>query len=170
MAKKQPKTDELHLPEDLVVFLAAGKQLEYDPTPCEAGAVQLLPLSKLKLERFPVETGKYDFFEKDPHYPDVNSYLVLGVNLVASCSGDYEAAGLLIWLPIERRYGVWDSEHCGIQVFGSEVTWEQIAADPSTHINAGWTGMDPDAPPVYDLIPWPTHPYGVSQVYSPQPP
>jgi hypothetical protein len=166
MEKPEPGLD---LPADLVAFLAAGKQLEYDPEPCEAGAITLLPLSELKLERLPVETGSLAVYEQDPHYPDVKSYLVLGVNLVASCTGDYEAVGFLLWLPVERRYGVWDSSHCGIQVFGAEVTWEQIVANPVPHINAGWTGIDPEAPPMEELVPWPAHPYHTRQVYVPQP-
>jgi len=162
-------TPGLDLPADLVSFLAAGKQLHYDPEPCEAGAITLLPLSELKLERFPVETGSLPVYEQDPHYPDVKSYLVLGVNLVASCTGDYEAVGLLLWLPVERRFGIWDSSHCGIQVFGPEVTWEAIVANPVPHINAGWTGIDPEAPPMKSLVPWPAHPYHSRQVYDPQP-
>ena len=160
---------ELRLPADLVEFLAAGKQLDCDPDACEAGAVTLVPLSELRLERFPVETGSLPVYEQDPHYPDVKSYLVLGVNLVASCTGDYEPTGLLLWLPVERRYGIWDSSHCGIQVFGPEVTWERIAANPVPHINAGWTGIDRDAPPMEELVPWPANPYGDRQVYTPQP-
>jgi hypothetical protein len=169
MAKRQRPASDLNLPADLVAFLGEGKQLDYDPAPCEAGAVTLLPLSELKRERFPVETSRLPVFEHDPHYPEVNSYLVLGVNLVAACTGDYDPVGLLLWLPVERRYGVWDSSHCGIQVFRPDVTWGQIAASPARHINAGWTGIDPDAPPMEDLVPWPAHPYGDSQVYRPQP-
>jgi hypothetical protein len=159
----------LDLPADLVAFLTAGKQLDYDPEPCEAGALTLVSLAELKLERFPVETGSLSAYEQDPHYPDVKSYLVLGVNLVASCTGGYEAVGLLMWLPIEHRYGIWDSSHCGIQVFGPEVTWAAIVASPVPHINAGWTGIDPDAPPMESLVPWPAHPYHSRQVYDPQP-
>jgi hypothetical protein len=161
------------LPADLSQFLAAGKQLEYDPDTCEAGAVTLLPLSELKLERFPVETSGSPFFEQDPHHPEVNSYLVLGVNLVAGCD-DYEPVGLLLWLPVEKRYGIWDSSHCGISTFGPDVTWERIAVEPARHINAGWQSGDPDAfpdaPPMEDLVPWLHHPYGDDQVYEPQPP
>jgi hypothetical protein len=73
---------ELRLPANLVEFLAADKQLDYDPDACEAGAVTLVPLSELGLERFPVETGSLPVYEQDSHYPDVKSYLVLGVNLV----------------------------------------------------------------------------------------
>ena len=169
MAKRGEPARGLDLPADLVAFLTAGKQLEYDPAFCEAGAVTLLPLSALKLQRFPVETSRLEVFEQDPHYPDVKSYLVLGVNLLAHCTGDYDPEGLLLWLPIERRFGVWDSSHCGIQTFGPEVTWERIAAAPAPHINAGWTGIDPAAPPMEDLVPWPAHPYGHDQVYTPQP-
>jgi hypothetical protein len=167
--KQQQPPPALDLPADLVAFLAAGRRLEYDPDPCEAGAVSLRPLAQLKLERFPVETSGAPFFEQDPHYPEVHSYLVLGVNLVANCTGDYDPVGLLLWLPVEKRYGVWDSSYCRIQIFGPEVTWERIAAAPSPHINAGWTGIDPDAPPMEDLVPWPAHPYGDAQVYVPQP-
>jgi hypothetical protein len=169
MGERRGQTPGLELPDDLAAFLAAGKQLEYDPEPCEAGAITLLPLADLKLERFPVETSSLPVFEQDPHYPDVNSYLVLGVNLVASCTGDYEPVGLLIWLPVERQYGIWDSSHCGIQVFGPEVTWGRIAADPVPHINAGWTGIDRRAPKMTELVPWPVHPYEDRQVYEPQP-
>ena len=159
----------LDLPLDLVTFLKVGKQLEYDPALCEAGAITLLPLSELKLERFPVETSGSELAEEDPHYPDLNSYLVLAVNLVASCTGDYESVGLLLWLPLEKRYGVWDSSHCTIVMFGAEVTWESIAASAAAHINAGWTGMDPTSPETTELVPWPAHPYGHKQVYDPQP-
>ncbi len=73
MAKRPKPQPEFGLPADLVEFLTAGKQLEYHPTACEAGAITLVPLSDLKLERFPVETGSLDNFEQDPHYPKGNS-------------------------------------------------------------------------------------------------
>lgn len=159
---------ELRLPADLVEFFAAGKQLEYDAEDSDASTLTLVPLSELRLERFPVETGALPVYEQDPHYPDVKSYLVLGVNLVASCSGDYEGAGWFIWFPVERRYGMWDSSHCGIRLFGSEVTWEQIAADPVEYIEAMWA-QPGYGPPVEDLVPWPAHPYHTCQVYDRQP-
>lgn len=161
--------NDLNLPPDLVEFLRSGKQLEYDPAGCEAGAVTLVPLSDLKLQRFPVETGGLSVFKQDPHYPQMNSYLVLGVNLIAGCSGDYDPDGILLWLPVERRYGVWDSSHCTIQIFGPEVTWDVIAANPASHINAGWTGIDSTSPSTENLVPWPAHPYADRQVYDPQP-
>jgi hypothetical protein len=169
MGGQQQPTTALSLPSDLEAFLAAGKQLEYDPAPCEAGMLTLLSLAELRLARFPVETAQLPVYQQDPSYPEVKSYLVLGVNLVASCTAGYEPVGLLLWLPIEQRYGIWDSSHCSIQIFGPEVTWDKITTNPVPHINAGWTGIDPEAPPMEELIPWPHHPYGDQQVYTPQP-
>jgi hypothetical protein len=167
MNKRQKPASDMNLPDDLRAFLAAGKRLEYHPDDCEAGAIELVPLEDLKLERFPVETGPLP--EQDPDYPGVNSFLVVGVNLVAHCTGGYEPVGLLLWLPVERRYGIWDSSHCGIQMFGPDVTWERIAAAPVPHIDAGWTGFNPDSPPTEHLIPWPAHPHQDRPVYSVQP-
>lgn len=167
MNELQKPASDMSLPDDLRAFLAAAGRLEYDPDDCEAGAIELVPLQDLKLERFPVETGPLP--EQDPDYPGVNSFLVIGVNLVASCTGGYEPVGLLLWLPVERRYGIWDSSHCGIRVFGPDVTWERIAANPVPHIEAGWTGFNRDSPPMEDLIPWPAHPYQDRPVYSVQP-
>jgi hypothetical protein len=167
MNERLKPASDINLPDDLRAFLAAGKRLEYDADDCEAGAIDLVPLQELKLERFPVETGPLP--EQDPDYPGVNSFLVVGVNLVASCTGGYEPVGLLLWLPVERRYGIWDCSHCGIRVFGTDVTWERIAAAPVPHIDAGWTGFNPDSPPMEDLIPWPAHPYQDRPVYNVQP-
>jgi hypothetical protein len=165
----EQEASEQKLPPELIQFLRNREQLQYDPEPCEAGAITLHPLTQLKLERFPVETSGSDDFEQDPHYPEVNSYLVPGINLVASCTGDYDPEGLLLWLPVEKRYGVWDPSHCAITMFGPEVTWDQIVAAPAAHINAGWWEMDGESPPVTFLVPWPNHPYSDAQVHTPQP-
>ena len=104
------------------------------------------------------------------HYPDVRSYLVLGINLIASCTGDYDPVGFLMWLPVERRYGIWDGSHCGIRVFEPGATWAEIVANPAGYLNAMWTSPgEPYPPTVENLVPWPAHPYHVAQVYKPQP-
>ena len=159
----------MNLPQDLTDFLGRGGQLQYDPDTCEAGAVTLLPLSDLEPQRFPVETSGMSFHSQDPHYPEVNSYLVLGVNLVAECDDEYDPEGLLLWLPVEGRYGIWDSSHCRMLVFGPDVTWDKIVAKPAAHLNAGWRGADPESPPTEYLVPFPAHPYADGQVYEPQP-
>lgn len=168
MAKQTQSTHELNLPKDLVDFLAAGKQLEYDPDACDAGVVKLVPLAKLKPQRFPVETSGDDFRKDDPNAPGVNSYLVLAVNLIAKCNDNYNPAGLLLWLPIERRYAAWDSDHCTIDMFEAKVTWDRIATDPIPYIEAS-CGGGPEDSEMERLVPWLSHPYGKKQVYKPQP-
>jgi hypothetical protein len=98
--------DPLQLPGDLVAFLAAGRQLEYTATACEAGAVTLVPLTYLKLERFPYETGGLAVFEQDPHYPRRGLYLVAGVNLTADCTNGYNAAGLLLGKSVSVHFSL----------------------------------------------------------------
>ncbi|MBW4621304.1 MAG: hypothetical protein KME17_18335 [Cyanosarcina radialis HA8281-LM2] len=161
----------MKLPVDLLEFISAGKQLEYDPDTCEAGMVKIRSFANLKYERFPVETSSSKSFKQDPNYPNVNSYLVLGVNLVESCTNDYDPAGILIWLPIEKRYGVWDASHCTIIMFGIDITWKNIIATPSDYINAGWFSTeDPELLEVFELLPWlNNHPYSNNQLYDPQP-
>jgi hypothetical protein len=161
----------MEIPTELLEFVGAGKQLEYEPDTCEAGMVKIYSLSNLKYERFPVETSDSKLFKQDPNYPSTNSYLVLGVNLVESCTNDYDPVGILLWLPIEKRYGVWDVSHCTIIMFGDEITWENIVATPSDYINAGWFSPgDPKLPEVSELLPWlNNHPYSKEQLYEPQP-
>ena len=95
--------------------------------------------------------------------PDLLEFLRQGRQLA------YDPMGMLVWLPVERRYGIWDPSHCKMIVFGPDVTWERIAPAPAAHLNAGWMGRDPQSPPTEYLVPWPDHPYGDRQVYEPQP-
>jgi hypothetical protein len=67
MNKRQKPKSDMNLPDDLRAFLSSRKRLEYDPDDCEAGAIDLVPLQDLKLERFPVETGLLP--DQDPDYP-----------------------------------------------------------------------------------------------------
>jgi hypothetical protein len=153
---------ELNLPADLVAFLRCGQQPEYDPTSCEAGAITLLPLDQLKVEFFPMTPDS----PEDRHAGENGSYLVQGVSLVASCDG-YDPVGLLLWLPVDGRYGLWDGEHGTLRVFGTHVTWSDIAGDLPRHLNAHW-GLD-DSVPVSDLAPWRHHAYNAEQVNHPLP-
>lgn len=164
MAKQEQPAADLHLPPDLVAFLMTGKELEYDQKLCDAGAVKLIPLAKLKPQRFPVETSGEPWFKDDPNAPEVNSYLVLAVDLIGECNR-YKPAGLLLWLPIERRYAAWDDSHHTIDMFRADVTWERIAADPVPYIEGSIRG----GAPTERLVPWRDHPYGDDWVCDPQP-
>lgn len=160
-------TYDLSLPPDLLRFLKDDRQLEYDAISCEAGMVSLRDLAELNVQLFPMETGSLDNYSEDPNHPGVNSYLVPGVDLVRSCSGDYDPTGLLIWFPEEDRYGTWDPSHCYICLFSADTDWDTIAASPSSHINAQWTGMDATSPPVDPLCPWFRYEYADGQYHKP---
>lgn len=151
----------LNLPADLVAFLTAGKQLDYDPEECEAGAIRLLPLDQLKLELFPmfIESSMEELYDSDPNKGERGYYLVTGVNLVAEAE-HYDPCGLLMWLPIERRFATWDQGHWYFGVFGPEQTWTEIVKAPADHINAQWDGSVPGyVPATKALKPWPIHRY-----------
>lgn len=159
--------NEMHLPEDLVAFLNEGRVFKYDATECEAGSTELHAIGDLRVQLFPMETGSLDNYENDPHYPNVNSYLVPAVDLLGSCTGDYDPVGLLMWFPNEKKYGTWDCSHCCIELFGANVNWQQIAASPARHINAQWIGMDPLSPLTDALVPWPKYKYADGQYHEP---
>ena len=148
-----------NLPADLVAFLRSGKPLKYDPEACEAGAVELLPLDKLKVEFFPMTPDSPD----DPHAGEYGSYLVAGVSLLGSCDG-YDPVGLLLWLPLDERYGTWDGEHGTLRVFRKNVSWTVIAKNAPRHINAQWE--DEGSAPVTDLAPWERHPHNAEQLHQ----
>jgi hypothetical protein len=147
----------LELPDDLVQFLTSGRQLEYDPTTCEAGRIRLYGLSELRLRTFAAHCGGTPFEQADPDSSG-GVYWVPGVDLVAACTGDYEPDGLLIWLPGERSFGVWDSSHDYVLVFGAEVRWSDIAKNPARFINAQWAFEDLDRAPAEYLQPWKNYP------------
>jgi hypothetical protein len=154
----------MNLPDHLAAFLKAGRQLMYDPTTCEAGAVTLKPLAELKVELFPIDPTRES---DDPHEGQGGCYLVPAVDLVASCTASYEATGLLLWLPVERCYGSWDAEHGHIYVLPGWISWKHIADGPAQHINSAWA--DPDAVPCEDLVPYPRYRYSVQSYDMPLP-
>ncbi len=150
--------ESLQLPEELVAFLNSERQLEYEPDTCEAGAVTLLPRTAMKLRMFGAHCGGTPHEADDPHDgPGV--YLVPGVDLVASCTNNYEPEGLLVWLPGEQSFGVWDPDHDYLLVFGSEVSWSKIVSSPARHINTQWAFEGLDRAPAEFLVPWPKYPH-----------
>jgi hypothetical protein len=160
---------DLKLPADLVAFLKSGKQLEYDPATCEAGAVTLLPLERLKVELFPTDSQSTAIEQADPPGGELGCYLVPAVSLLGDCTGGYDAVGLLLWYPEEGRYGTWDNSHTYLAVFPQETTWEQIVRKPAQHINSQWVGAFEDSAPAEALVPWPKYPYSPKQIYEPLP-
>lgn len=145
----------LHLPDDLVDFLQAGRKLDYKASLCEAGLVTLYPLDRLQLRTFGMHCSSTPLTADDPHKGWSGCYEVPGVDLVAECKR-YAPAGLLVWFPNEQRYGVWDSSHDIIQVFSAETNWTEIIKAPWRYINAQWSFCQEKgkAKPVDYLIPW----------------
>lgn len=156
----------LSLPDDLRAFLDAGKQLDCDLDSCDAGEFELLPVDKLVVELFPMYTDSHGMTElelnkDDPHLGENGYYLVEGVNLVGACSGGYPHCGLLMWWPLEGRYGMWDGDHWHISVSPAEITWTEIVADPGLYIDSGWGDLIQESPPLRPLVPW--HKYRYSE-------
>jgi hypothetical protein len=154
----------LDLPADLVAFGQAGRQLEYDPRTCWVGQIVLVPLEQLEPALFAVSTQGAPTEEDDPHADQGGCYLVVGVNLVAACE-DFDPVGTLLYLPLEKCYGVWDSTHLGIRVFPPTTTWTDIVAAPADHINAQWGDWTREE----TFVPWPRYPYCKRELYGPQP-
>jgi len=153
----------LALPDDQVAFLKEGRQLEYDPATCEIGRVSLLPLDQLKVELFGVSMQNSSLEKEDPFAGVGGCYLVDGVSLLAACKG-YDPEGMLLWLPWERRYGTWDSNHLGIHVFPPETTWLDIAADLPKYVNRQWGNWTREQ----TLVPWPRYVHCRIRLYRPQ--
>jgi hypothetical protein len=60
-----------------------------------------------------------------------------GYDLIADCGEHYSPEGILIWFPEWRQYGTWDCDHHTIITY-PDVTWAEIAADPTWYINGQW--------------------------------
>lgn len=154
----QDNAGELNLPSDLVAFLKAGRQLEYDPEECDAGRVTLHRLEDLKLRSLKTRTEGTPYSADDPYRKKLESlsekeyevwcdsrrlnwldvpYEVPGVSLTASAE-EFDPDGLLVWLPNERQFGVWDGDHAYLMVFSHKVTWSDITANPAQYINSQW--------------------------------
>ena len=65
--RREGTLTDVDIPADLAAFLDAGRQLEYDPAACEAGAVTLLPRSKLRLRTFGAQMGGTPRESDDPN-------------------------------------------------------------------------------------------------------
>jgi hypothetical protein len=151
---------DLKLPADLVEFLRSGQRLHYPATKCEAGVVELNSLADLRLDTFEACCSGFPPGENDPNLDTPGCYQVPGVNLVQSCTGDYEPRGLLIWLPEELRYGVCDTDHDLIFIFSAEDSWSAIQKAAHRYINAQWAFEELDRAPADLLVPWPKYRFG----------
>jgi hypothetical protein len=161
--------DEFNLPRDLVDFLRAGKQLEYDPSACDPGRVVLNSLNDLRLIEVWVDSEETPFEPCDPpgeddvyeYWPDLwdpnncgGSYVVGAVPLVQRSDPErWWDDGILLWYPCYEEYGQWDSEHRNAIRFGKAVAWPDIVHDPAHFLNAKWAWDEED--PIFNWVtPW----------------
>ena len=158
--REHSNLDTLKLPTDLTAFLTAGKQLEYDASDCEVGSVNLLPLSALGLELFPMDCQSTPVERRDPNHGSVGCYLVPGVSLLASAVG-YEPDGLLLWLSQEERFGSWDSSHAVVSLFQKSMTWTEFVRHPAECFNAMWGNFEE----LECLEPWHRYRFYHEQLY-----
>lgn len=148
----------MRLPDDLVAFFEAGRQLEYDGALAEPGRLLLKAADELSLGELYVSSadeghapGDRDEADQDddPHGGDEGYYVVPAADLVAVASG-YDPDFLITWIPDLGRFGTWDSSHLELYVF-SAAAWGDIVADPLTYVNAQWAE---DQPAGYYVAPW----------------
>lgn len=147
------------LPDDLIAFLRAGRQLEYDDGPTETGPITLKAFDALQVAWFPMQ-GDPELTPDDPRLEESGCYLVPGVDLVATAE-HYDPSGLLIWFETERRFGAWDSSHNVVYIYPETVGWSDIVDDPARHLDATWNGeLAPMRPWLND------HPYNAESVHE----
>jgi hypothetical protein len=120
------------LSEDAAEFLRAGRQLEYDHASIEAGEVKLKRFDELVLGEVWIGTD----MSGDPHAKERGYYAIPAVSLTGECAS-YDPDFILLWLPREKLFGAWDSDHWVLTVFRG-VSWADIVASPATYINAQW--------------------------------
>ena len=130
------RTSEVPIPDDLRAFLAARKQLAYEPPLlCEVGAVKLKPLRALRLQKIwvvaPAGTERHD-----PNRKREGFYVVPVVDLCGRCS-NYDPVGILVWIPALEAYGTWDYDHGRLVAF-PRVSWQQINRRPVYYLEAQW--------------------------------
>jgi hypothetical protein len=157
----------MNLPQDLTDYLKQRRQLEYDAAECEAGSITLLPLARLQIKLFPtdVDNGPIDNND-DPHCGEMGCYLIPAVSLAEECE-NFDAEGLLLWLPEESCFGTWDADHTLVEVFSPSVKWSDIADDPLSYVNSFWS--DDRAGGLAPLVPWPKYEYDPDQPTAPLP-
>ena len=152
------ETATFDLPNDLIEFLGAGRQLEFDVQNSEIGRIKLkrdLDLTLTTITTFPGCQSNI----QDPYSQFDGLYHTDVYDLVAE-SEYYDTEGLLCWIVALKRFGCIDPEHGDVITF-ADVTWTDIVANPLPYLVAQW-GDDHD---VADrVLPWIHFPFRFSEV------
>ena len=122
------------LPDDLRSYLASA-QLEWQLSGGEIRELTLYSESELQQKTFDVYS--YELFIKGTLQTDPDETReYIGFDLVKTCK-NYSPEGVLVWFPTLNEYGAWDCDHHAIITY-PDVTWSQIAADPTWYVNGQW--------------------------------
>jgi hypothetical protein len=136
--------NDMNLPNELVDFLKAGKQLKYDYSKCEVGKITLYSLNEIKIGEVYIELGEYgsayyketSFYKDDPNKGKQGYYIIPAVS-ITSDRNEYEVDTILLWFPLEGKFGTWDGDHYELYIFPN-ATWDDIVKNPAPYINAQW--------------------------------
>ncbi|MFL0811442.1 MAG: hypothetical protein K6L76_13570 [Agarilytica sp.] len=131
----------MEIPADLNDFLNSGGKLEYDPGKCECGRIELLKTEDLENCTLSVELAEEFYASPEQHQMGPwGTYNIEAINLVKSCE-HYDPEYILLYLPKEKLYGSFDSDHLNLIVFPNTI-WSKIISNPLGYINAQWGYQD----------------------------
>lgn len=116
----------MDLPLDLINFLKSNKELEYDYSSIEPNFVGIIDFEKLKLSEIWIE-GETN---------DKSYYKIPAINLTDKCEY-YSPEFILLYLPNEKLFGTWDSDHWKLYIF-PKATWTDIVSNPAPYLNQQW--------------------------------
>lgn len=135
----------MNLPEDLTEFLKSQTELNYDYKSVEPDFIGIINFSKLELGKVWIEgetSGK-------------SYYEIPAINLTDQCES-FDPEYILLYLPNEKMYGTWDSDHWKLYVFPNK-NWTDIVKNPADFINQQWNpkkeiGIEFDPKADYKMI------------------
>lgn len=123
------------LPDDLIAFLGAGRQFDYDADNSVIGRITLKRAADLSLTTIMVYPGCQSIID-DP-YSDIEGLYQCDIYDLVAESEDYAPEGLICWIPALKRFGCIDPEHGDVITFPN-VTWTDIAANPLPYLDSQW--------------------------------
>ncbi len=143
------------LPNDLLAFLSAGSQLQYDESESTIGRIVLKSEAELSRDTIAGYPGCQSIID-DP-YEDLDGLYQIEVYDLVAESEMYQTEGLFCWIIALQCFGVVDPEHGDVLTFPG-VTWTDIAKSPTTYLDAQW-----DVGVGQRVLPWLRFPYEISE-------
>ncbi len=124
-------------PQDLIEFIQAAKQLQYDAAASQIGLVRLKSSEELEPSRLQIPTGCQDIDDVDDPYEPIDGYYEAEVLDLVAHSEKYNPEGLLCWIAALNTFGSVDTEHGTVRTFPG-ATWSDIAASPRDFLDSQW--------------------------------